>query len=101
MITRMTLVVVSLLILSACNDATAENKVKDADETKLLTRAECLAMEIKQDKIDCMKKVLAQSRAELAATQERTAKLKAENDKRRERNEALLKEFEKGVLDEE
>jgi len=92
---------VILLVLSACGNATATDNPQVDLETQPLTRAECLAIEVKEDKIACFQKLAKQKKAELEATQQRVETLKSENEKRRERNEALLKEFERGVLDEE
>jgi len=41
------------LILVACGDAIATNEPIPDPKTKPVTRAECLAMEIKEDKIAC------------------------------------------------
>ena len=91
MITRLLLLAIaSLLLLSACGDATAKNEPK----AKVLTRADCLAMKEKQDKIDCMKTVLNKRKSKLNDTRKNIEKLKEEN-------ENLLKGFEKGVLDKE
>jgi len=101
MINRITLAAVSLFIVTACNNAVATDTPEKQPEIKPVTRAECLAMEIKQDKITCFKKLSEQRKSELEVTQKRIKDLEKENQKRRERNEALLKEFEKGVLGED
>jgi len=101
MINRMTLTVVCLFILTACNNAVATDPPEKQPEIKPVTRAECLAMEVKENKIACFKKLSAQRKAELEATQKRIKDLERENQKRRERNEVLLNEFEKGVLGED
>ena len=101
MINRTMLAVVSLFIMTACNNAVAIDTPEKQPETKPVTRAECLAMETKEEKIACLKKLTAQGKTELArkkarleTTQENIARIEKEN-------EALLNEFEKGVLAEE
>ena len=101
MMSRLVLATAYLFFLFACGDATATNEPTPKPETKPVTRAECLAMEVKEDKIACFEKLTEQEKADLDATKNRIEVLKKENEKRRERNEALLKEFERGVLDEE
>ncbi len=101
MISRITLTVASLFIMTACNSAVATDTPEKQPEIKPVTRADCLVMKAKEEKIACLKKLTAQGKTELArkkarlkATQENIARIEKEN-------EALMKEFEKGVLAEE
>lgn len=100
MMRRFKLTTTSLFLLPACGDASATNDNITKSETQALTRTVCLAEQVKEDKIACFKKLAEQRKTELEATQRRVETLKSENKERRERNEALLKEFERGVLDE-
>jgi len=99
MIRHLLLATVSLFLLPACADATATNELRLKPETKPVTRAECLAKELKAEKITCFKILAKQREAELKATHQRIETIKIENEKLDQENEALLKEFEKGVLD--
>ena len=98
---HMKLVVASLLILSACNEATADAKSTDVTETKPLTRSECMAKEIKDDKIACLKSLTAMRQKNLTRQQEQLTEKKKEIQELEKENEALLREFEKDVLDED
>jgi len=91
----------ALLALPACDNATATDNLKADLKTKPVTRAECLAMAIKEDKIACFQKLAKQRKAKLDATEKRINEIRNESAKVKEENEALLKEFERGVLDEE
>lgn len=88
-------------VLVACGDATATNEPAPEPETKPVTRAECLAMKVKEDKVACFQKLAEQRKAKLDATEKRIDEIRNESDKLKKENEALLKEFERGVLDEE
>jgi len=92
---------VTLLTLSACGNATATDKTQTDPETKTVNRTECLAMEDKDDKIACFNKLANQRKNELVATKERIEYIRTERARLRKENEKLLKEFERGVLDEE
>jgi len=98
---RFILATASIYLLSACSDATATNELEPDPTTKPVTRAECLAMEIKEDKIACLRKLAEQRKAKLEATEKRIENIRRESVKVKEENEALLKKFERGVLDEE
>jgi len=98
---RFILITTSLFLLSACGDATATNEQTPEPETKAVTRSECLAMKVKEDKIACLKTLTAQRKIELAQKKVRLEETKQKNEQLRKENEALLKEFERGVLDEE
>jgi len=99
MMRRFILTTASLFLFSACGDATATNDPTTKSETKPLTRTECLAEQVNEDKIACMKKLTAQRKIELAQKKARLEETKLRNEQLRKENEALLKEFERGVLD--
>lgn len=101
MMRRFILTTASLFLLSACGDATATNEQTPEPETKAVTRSECLAMKVKEDKIACFKKLTEQERVKQTQIQKDIDVLKAENERRRQRNEKLLREFEKDVLNED
>jgi len=98
---RFILIIISLFFMSACSDATSTNEPVSQPETKPVTRSECLAMKVKEDKIACFKKLTEQERVKQTQIQKDIDVLKAENEKRRQRNEELLREFEKDVLNED
>ncbi|MGB0907382.1 MAG: hypothetical protein ACPGVT_07800 [Maricaulaceae bacterium] len=58
-------------------------------------------MEVKEDKIACLKKLTTQRKIELAQKKIRLDETKRKNEQLQKENEALLKEFERGVLGEE
>lgn len=97
---RLACLVFALLSVTACSNSTATDAPEESSQAKPLTRAECLAMKVKEEKITCIKTLTAQRKATTAETEKRIAALKKGNDERRRRNEALLKEFEESVLDE-
>lgn len=101
MMRRFVLTTASLFLFSACGDATATNDTTPKSETKALTRTVCLAEQVKEDKIACLKKLTAQRKIELAQKKARLEETKANIEKIEKENEVLLKEFERGVLDEE
>jgi len=90
-----------ILTLSACGDAIAIDQSKTDLKIKPVTRAECLATEVKQDKIACFNQLAKQRKNELEATEKRIEDIRKESAKLKKENEALLKEFEKGVLKED
>lgn len=87
--------------LTACENAVATDEATPTIIAKPLTRAECLAMEVKEDKIACLKKLTTQRKIELAQKKIRLDETKRKNEQLQKENEALLKEFERGVLGEE
>jgi len=91
----------ALMSMTACNNVEAADNPVDSQKPATVTRTACLALEVKEDKIACLKKLTVQRKASAAETDKRIAALEKENEKRRERNEALLKDFEKSVIDED
>lgn len=66
-----------------------------------MTRAECLARDLKVDKLECLKKLSEQRKIELADANRKLEVEKARSTKLSKETERLLKDFEKDVLDEE
>jgi len=98
------LFVLSLIIgttLAACDNARATNQTKGQADTKPVTRAECLARDLKVDKLECLKKLSEQRKIELADANRKLEVEKARSTKLSKETERLLKDFEKDVLDEE
>ena len=91
----------TILTLSACGDATATDKPAKEPETTLVTRSECLAIKTEEEKIACFKKLSKQNQKRLSILDGKIETLDRMNSEKLKKNEALLKEFEKDVLDED
>jgi hypothetical protein len=76
------------LTLAGCNEANAEDntqaevqKVAAVVETTKVTRDQCIALATKAEKLECMKQLRAQRRAEITTKTEVLEKEKTEGDK--------------------
>jgi len=86
-------------MLAACNNAIATDKPNSKQEkAKPVTRAECLVLQEKAEKIICLKNVVALKKAALAERQTLLAREKARGKALDDETDELLEEFEKGVL---
>jgi len=95
------------LALAGCNEAQANDnapaevqKVAAVVETTKVTRDQCIALATKAEKIECMKQLKAQRRAEIAALDtglEQDAETIADNnqanEQRHTRNDVLIKQI--------
>ncbi len=88
-------------VISGCGNAIASDEPISSQTAKPLTRAECLGMKDKADKISCFQKLAKQRKAEIKGKKARLQTTETNIEKIEKENEALLKEFERGVLDDE
>ncbi len=108
----------TILALAGCSKAEAADKANSPEivptkvaalvETETVTRAECLALEIKSKKIACMRQLSAQRKAEITALDkglqadtETIATNEQGLEEQRTTVDVLMKEIEDRALDQE